>query len=617
MPEADDTTASHATAAAAAPAGAAGLRAYRRLAVYALPHTRGWLLIGAVSLVGSVLALLEPWPLKILVDHVLGDVAPAGLVARLIDLLPGAGDPAGLLLWVVAGGLIIIAVSLAGEAYLAFAWIRVGQRMAYDLAQDLLAHLQRQSLLFHARTPVGDSMSRVTTDSYCLYTLASALLIAPARALVLLALMVAVMLALEPFLTLVAVSVAPLMAWASYHFGQPIRGIAHQRRAIEAGMESHVQRILRNIPAVKAFAQGPRERQRLAAYADEALRVHRKGAVAAALFEFGGGFAGVVGTAAVMGFGAGMVLAGHLTIGGLLIFLSYLGTLHGEFRGLLGIYATVQNAGASVDRVMAVLDADEAVAERADAVPLPRVRGRIDLESVSFGYRSGAPVLQDISLTVAPGETLALVGATGAGKSTLAGLIPRFVDPQQGRVLLDGRDVRSVTLASLREQIALVLQEPFLFPISIADNIAYGRPHARRAEIVAAARAANADGFIERLPERYDSVLGERGATLSGGERQRIAIARALLKDAPVLILDEPTSALDVATEHHVLEALERLMQGRTTLIVAHRFSTLRHASRIAVLDGGRLAELGTHDDLLSRRGIYWGLRTAGLSGAA
>jgi ATP-binding cassette subfamily B protein/subfamily B ATP-binding cassette protein MsbA len=256
--------------------------------------------------------------------------------------------------------------------------------------------------------------------------------------------------------------------------------------------------------------------------------------------------------------------------------------------------------------VIEVLESDEGVRDVAGAQPLAGgVRGQVRLEDVVFGYVAGRPVLEGVSLEVQRGETLALVGPTGAGKSTLVSLILRFFDPWSGRVTLDGRDVRDVTLASLRSQVSLVLQEPFLLPLSVAENIAYGRPGASREEITAAAQAANADDFIRRLPQGYDSVLGERGATLSGGEQQRLAIARAVLKDAPVLILDEPTSALDSQSEGLVLEALGRLASERTTFLIAHRLSTVRTADRIAVIDGGRLVELGTHHELLATRGLY------------
>jgi ATP-binding cassette subfamily B protein/subfamily B ATP-binding cassette protein MsbA len=292
-------------------------------------------------------------------------------------------------------------------------------------------------------------------------------------------------------------------------------------------------------------------------------------------------------------------------VGELLLFLAYLVLLQDQLTNLTGTYAVLQNATASIERVLEVLALDPEVGDEPGAAPLPQVRGDVVFEEVSFAYRPGHLVLRDVDLRVRAGETVAVVGATGAGKSTLVSLVPRFYDPTAGRVLIDGHDVRHIQLASLRRQVSVVLQESFLFPMSIADNIAYGRPGATRAEVEAAGQAANVDELVSRLPEGYDTVVGERGGTLSGGERQRVAIARALVKDAPVLLLDEPTSALDVATEHLVFEALERLMAGRTTLVIAHRLSTVRRADRIVVLEAGGVAESGTHAELLAAGGRY------------
>ena len=312
-----------------------------------------------------------------------------------------------------------------------------------------------------------------------------------------------------------------------------------------------------------------------------------------------------VGTAAVLWLGAVSVLDGTITLGTIIVFMAYLLSLYQYIDTITFTPATVDGAVGSMRRVLEVLEAEPEVADRADATELGRVRGDIRLAGVNVGYEPGRAVLQGISFSVAAGETVALVGPTGAGKSTLVSLVPRLLDPWSGSVSIDGRDVRDVRLRSLREQVAVVLQEPFLFPMSIADNIAYGRPDASRDEIAAAARAANAAAFIERLPDGYDTDVGERGATLSGGERQRLSIARALLKDAPILVLDEPTSALDAETEHALLEALRRLMVGRTTLIIAHRLSTVRDADRILVLRDGEIIETGHHDELLAMGGFY------------
>jgi len=311
------------------------------------------------------------------------------------------------------------------------------------------------------------------------------------------------------------------------------------------------------------------------------------------------------GTAAIMWVGAQSVLEGHLTLGGLLVFLAYLAALYAPLETLTYGPSTTQAAAGSAKRVLEILQTRRDVDDRPGALQCESLTGTIRLEHVTFGYDEGRPILSDVSLSVSPGETVAIVGPTGAGKSTLAGLVPRLYDPWSGRITIDGVDLRDIALKCLRSQVSVVLQEPFLFPISIADNIAYSNPHVSRREIEAAARAANADRFITRLPQGYDTVVGERGATLSGGERQRISIARAILKNAPIVILDEPTSAVDAVTEASLLKAMKRLMRGRAVIIIAHRMSTVANASKIVVLDKGKVAEQGTHADLLHTGGVY------------
>lgn len=581
------------------------MNGYAIMLRYARPYWRGWVLIVLVTLLSTAFSLAQPWPMKVLVDNVLGDKPVTGSIKTVVDALPAAGSSRGLLAWVVVAGLAVFAVNSLVNVVLTFAWIRVGQRMVYDLAGDLFARIQRRSLLFHARNAVGDSMARVTGDSWAVHTVVDTLLFAPLHATMTTVGILIVMLRMDTSLTLVSLVVAPVMVASSLFFGRPVRRAARAQRDVESLILSHVQRTLGGITVVQAFGQEMREQARFVELAGRSVRARQRSTLIGNINGLLVGLVAACGTGLILWIGANRVLDGRLTVGGLLVFLAYLGTLQEQLKAYTGIYTALQGAGASVDRVMEVLDAPAEVADRHGAEALTAVRGHLRIEDVTFGYEPERPVLRNVSLEARPGEMVAIVGATGAGKSTLVGLAPRFFDPWSGRVTIDGHDLRHVQLRSLRQHVALVPQEAFLFPLSVAENIAYGRPGATAAEIEAASRAANAHDFILRLPEGYDTLLGERGNTLSGGQRQRLAIARALLKDAPILILDEPTSALDAETEVSLLAALDRLMEGRTTLVIAHRFSTIRKADRIIVLHDGEVVEQGSHDELLGRRALY------------
>jgi ATP-binding cassette subfamily B protein/subfamily B ATP-binding cassette protein MsbA len=581
------------------------LRSYRRLFAYAAPYRRGWATIVVATLATTALSLAQPWPLKILVDHVLAQGPLDGWAGAVLALLPATTTASGLLAWVVVAGLVIFAANSVLEVAISLGWTRVGRRMVYDLSQDLFARAQRRSLASHTHHTVGDTMGRITVDAWCVHAVVDTLCMAPGHALVTTVVMVAVMLQLDARLTLLALGVAPCMAAAAWLFRRPMREAAHARRDVESRLQAHVHQTLTSVPVVQAFGREDEEQRRFQELTSAAISAHQRGAFVGSAYGLGSGLATTAGTALVMWYASMRVLDGGLTIGTALVFLAYLASLQWQLTALATMYTTLQTAGAGVDRVMAMLDSDESIPERQDAPPLAAALGEVSFQHVDFAYRADAPVLRDVNFTARAGDVIAVVGPTGAGKSTLVGLIPRFVDPTAGQVLIDGRDVRTVSLASLRQQVAVVLQEPFLFPTSVAENIALGRPDAPRDAIERAAQAANAHEFITALPQGYDTVLGERGGSLSGGERQRIAIARALLKNAPILILDEPTSALDADTEYAVVEALERLIRGRTTFIVAHRLSTIRRATTILVLHEGRVIEHGSHAALLAGNGAY------------
>jgi len=582
---------------------------YGRLFRYVFRYWPGLLCIVGLTVAMSAVAALQPWPLKLLVDHALGDAAVSDSLRSALAGMSLSPTPTVLVVLSALASVALFALNSGLNIGVTWAWATAGQRMVYDLAADLFLHLQRLSLLFHSQRSVGDSLSRLTGDTYCVYALTEGTIVAPLQQVLTLVAITAIAWQLDAQLTLLALSVAPVMAASSLIFGRQLKRRSRLKREAKARLVAVVHQALTAVPMVQAFAAERQNTQRFEQAAAEAVRVNQRGALALSGFNLVNGLTTTVGTAIVLYAGGQRVLSGAMSVGTLLVFLVYLRSMHGATKGLLSIYGKLKTVEASIDRVLEVLETQEEVRDAPDARPLPvpraAPRGHVRLDGIRFGYEPGRPVLHRVNLEAKPGETLALVGPTGAGKSTLVSLIPRFFDPWEGRVLVDGHDAREVLISSLRANVSIVLQEPFLLPLTIAENIAFGRPEATRREVVAAAEAANADEFIRRMSEGYETVIGERGATLSGGERQRLSIARALLKDTPILILDEPTSALDAQTEWLLMEAVKKLMRGRTTFIIAHRMSTIRRADRIVMLENGQIVEEGTHGELVALNGRY------------
>jgi ATP-binding cassette, subfamily B, bacterial len=558
----------------------------------------------ATLLLKTGLDVLKPWPMVFLVDYVLqGKSRP--LFEQFVNALPGPQTATTLIAWSVGATIVIFLLSWTLGVANAYANISLGQRMVYSLAGDLFAKLQQLSLRFHASKLVGDNIRRVTADCAAISVIVKDALLPVASSAVSLVVMFTIMWQIDAGLTLLALAVVPIMIFAFHRYAEPMMALSYQQQEIESRIYSTVEQTFSAMPAVQAFCREDFNDIQFRGITRETTAATLAATKVQVQFKILIGLSTAVGTAGILWIGARHALNGGITVGTILLFLSYLTSLYAPLEAIMYTTSTIQGASGGVRRVREVLETERDVADKPNAIPLAKVRGRVQFANVTFGYEPHRPVLKEVSLEVEPGETIALVGPTGAGKTTLLGLIPRFFDPWQGQVLIDGHDLRDLQLNSLRRQVGMVLQEAFLFPMTIAENIAYARPDAPPAEIEAAARAANAHEFIQRLPQGYNAVLGERGATLSGGERQRLSIARALLKDAPILILDEPTSALDVETEKALLDALERLTKDRTTFIIAHRLSTIRRADRIVVLNEGKIVEVGTHEALLARGNLY------------
>ncbi|MFL6278492.1 MAG: ABC transporter ATP-binding protein [Vicinamibacterales bacterium] len=575
------------------------------LLLWALGHTRPYrmrvALLAALSCAEVALRVLLPWPMKAIVDTALGSQpAPAWLAE-----LPGviASRRESLLLAIVVVGLLI---QIAHQFVLMLhtrLYTETGHLITRDLRQRLFVHLQALNLRHHAHTPIGESVYRLEADAACLEQLLLRGVLPFTFSALTLVVMFHILVQINRSLALVSLSVIPFMfVWIRFAGGR-IRPGAERTRQLESRMSARMYESFAAIRLVKSFGREPYEGQRFSGAATEAMRARVGLSTREAIFSSVIATLTAVGTSSVVLTGGLLVLRGRITIGTVLVALAYLGFVYGPLSGLANTTGSIQEAVAGVRRVRETFRTAPELIE-GGGIDAKRLEGRVEFQHVSFAY-DAREVLHDISFAAGPGEFVALVGPSGSGKTTLVSLIPRFYDPAHGQIFIDGIDISRYRLNALRGQIALVLQETIVLSGSIRDNLRYGNLGATDADIEAAARAANAHEFIEQLPGGYDTELGEAGAGLSGGQKQRLSMARAFLKDAPILILDEPTAALDTVSERLVLNALRRLRAGRTVFVIAHRLSTVREADRIVVLDRGEIVASGTHETLLADSDLY------------
>jgi len=581
-----------------------------RLLAYARRHMAALVAAFLLALAGAAMELAKPWPIKVVIDYGLAGEALPSWLAAVTAWLPGAGTQQGLVAW-SAGAALLIAWLGAALSFLVMGLvIHACQRMVYQISLDLFDKLQRLSISYHGSHPVGDLLQRMGGDVFAIHFAISQVAIPGSISLITLVGMFIVMAQIDLSLSLIALGVVPLLAGSLLVFAGPMDRANSRQYEGHGKVMSLVEQSLTAIRAIQGFAREDFIRKKVAERSAQLADDYGAATMVSAGYKEITTILTGSAAAAILWFGSMRVMSGQMTVGDLWVFLGYLAALYGPVNllSMAVVYAVQVNARAR--RVFEVMDAPEMVLESPDAIDVGRARGEITFDNVSFAYGARAgeeprAVLQNVTLRAAAGQITAIVGPTGAGKTTLMSLISRFHDPTTGRVLLDGCDLRKLKLLSLRENVALVLQEPFLFALSAGENIAFGKPDATREEIIAAAKAARAHDFITRLPQGYDTVLGEKGATLSGGEKQRLSIARALIKDAPVLILDEPTSSLDAHTEALIFEALTEAMRNKTVFIISHRLSTIKRADQIFAMDDGRIVECGTHADLMAKGELY------------
>jgi ABC-type multidrug transport system fused ATPase/permease subunit len=569
------------------------------------PYRSSLVIILAAMLLQTAMSVAAPWPLKVILDNVVGE---RKLPPWLDDFLRRFMASDGKMQIAAAAAIATILIALLGAAasYLAnYYTTSVGQWVANDLRLRTYHHLQQLSLNYYNTHEMGTLLSTITADVQTIQNFASSSTLGILVDMFTIVAMLVIMFWLNWDFTMIAVGVTPFMLLMVSRFKKAVKKATREVRKQQSNVVAVVQQGLESMRVVKAFGRQDLEQDELSdvskATVEAALKARRVKALLSPIVTVTVSLC----TAFVLWRSSSLILKGTMTTGALTVFLSYLSKFFKPVQDLATMTNTIAQTAVGVERVRAILEANDVIEERGDAREPQPLKGEIKFENVAFAYNKDAPVLTDVNFQIQAGQMVGVVGPTGGGKSTIVSLIPRFYDPSAGKVSIDGVDIRDYKLHGLRNQIAYVLQETVLFRGTVAENIAYGRGSATRDEIVKAAKLANADEFIAKMPQGYETMVGDRGDTLSGGQRQRIGIARALIRNNPILILDEPTAALDTESEQLVMEALERLMKGRTVITIAHRLSTIRNSDKIVVLKGGVVAEEGTHDELMAKSGVY------------